>query len=502
MRIHPVKRFGLLPILIHLFLSGCASQSEPPREESHPAKTLVFVANDGDGTVSVIAHGGEGNRVVQTIPVGIDPGGLGFAATEAGHLFLTVSGSNSMAVFDPSGEDVALTQFLPTGAGPNHNYLDPTGRMKLWAMNDGDPAAGIDTLTTECKDTGMASVTVVEDKEGGEEGDDHLKLLFNGDGHGGGEGSGETGATVLKTICVGKGHHKAAFGFPTDDHPGIPKRVFISNIKDGTISVIDNDPASPAYLTRLSTIDLCDSDGESKQGKPPCDADLSTPNNSRPHGIDLSPHSGKIYNANVGYGTVVVVDPAFDPANPAAAIVQTLDVGFSNKTHASPDGHFVVVKGTDTTSDPNHVIGRLTVINTEDHTFTRVDLSDVHPDDFAFTPDEEKLYVVSATAGSEAQKANLKNNIVLVFDFDHETGSLTLAKEIPVGVADHGHRSLAIHVEEGEAEHLFVPNPHDGTVSVIDAKSESVVETVAVGPEPGSIFVFSTEEADEGGHTH
>lgn len=230
---------------------------------------------------------------------------------------------------------------------------------------------------------------------------------------------------------------------------------------------------------------------EEAMGNPACDTDIATSIRSRPHGIDYSPVSGKIYNANTGYGTVVVIDPTTN------VVDATIDIGFSNKAHISPDGRFLIVKGTDTKSDTNHVFGKLTVIDVADNSFQQTDIPDVHPDSFEFTPDGEKLYVASATSGSEAQKENLKNNVVLVYDTSN-LPSLTLIKEVTVGVADSGHRGIAIHEHDGAAEHVIVPNPAEDTVSFIDPETDTVVDTVAVGDEPGSILVFPVGES----HTH
>ncbi len=461
--------------LLVFTLAACGSQADPP-SGSHEA--LIFVGNDGDGTVSVIEHGHDGNTVSKTIIVG--SGGSGdMVATTEGHIFVNVTDNNAVAAIDPMVTGAPeLRNFLPAGTRPVHGYRDPEG-TRVWVMNDGDATAG------SCKTAGPGaiatnSVTVIQNHEV--------------DG-GGGSGSGVLGE-VIATICVGRGHHKAAFSEPSTDHPDTPHRVFVSNISDGTVSVIDNDPASAAYLTVIVTIDLCDPDKQTGG----CDGDLATTNNASPHGIDFSPVSGKIYNANVGYGTVSVIDPATN------TIEKTIDAGFVNKAHISPDGSFLLVKGTDKSSDADHVIGKLTVIDAATDTVAnQVDLMDIHPDSFEFSPDGAKLYVASATTGSDPQKTHLKNNLLLVFDASAlpelkqpETGVSGEPKEIVVGTADGDHRSLAIHEHDGMAEHLFVPNPADDTVSVVDAETDEVVDTVAVGDDPGSILVFPVEA----GHSH
>ena len=467
-----VTRFKSWIALFALFAAaGCGSQSAPPsslsKSPSAPpgVEARIFVGNE-DGTVSVIEHGPGGNNVVQTIPVGTGSTG-DMIATGHNHVFVNVTDNNLVAVLDPIGGQVTGKNDVGAGTRPVHAYLDPLDRNKIWVLNDGD-ANGNDPL--HCGVSG-ASVTVIQNHGDGAE-----------------EENAGAGGAALATICVGRGHHKAAFSFPSEGRPDIPKRAFVSNIKDGTVSVIGNDPTDMAtYLKVAGTIDLCNSSGEAKKGKPPCDADLGTSNSASPHGLDYSPVSGMVYNSDVGYGMVAVIDPTTN------GVTTTLDIGFANKAHVTPDGRFLIVKGTDTGSDPNHVIGKLTVIDVQTNTqVSQIDFPDIHPDSFEFTPDGKKLYVVSATSGSGAQKANLKNNVVLAFD---SSGLPTLPspKEITVGVADGGHRAITIHEEEGKAEHVIVPNPGEDTVSFIDVATDTVVDTVVVGDEPGAVLVFPLE---------
>lgn len=465
--INQVTWFKSLIALSTLFaVTGCGSQSSPPSSLSEspsapPGVTArIFVGNE-DGTVSVIDHGDSGNTVSQTLPVGIGATG-DIVASEHNHVFVNATAHNLVAALDPIGETVTHKKNIAVGVRPVHTFVDPNDRNKIWVMNDGNATSG-DCLTAGPGNTPTSSVSVIENHG---EGGDHD------------ETTGSAGE-VLATICVGVGHHKATFSFPSSAVPTTPRRVFVSNISDGSVSVIDNDPASGTYRQLIGTVDLCD---PTQVAGGTCPA---APNGAVPHGIDFSPLMGKVYNANVGYGTVTVIDPA-------SLTVQTVDIGFANKAHVNPNGDFLVVKGTDTTSDPDHVIGKLTIIRLSDLSVTTVNLPDVHPDSFEFTPDGNKLYVVSATTGSDAQKANLRNGVVLAFD-SSALPALPTPTEIAVGVADADHRALAIHEHDGEAEIVIVPNPANDTVSIIDVATDTVVDTVVVGDEPGAVLVFSFE---------
>ncbi len=493
---------GLIAVVLFT-MAACGGQSDPPAAESdHSSPTaLIFVTNDGDGTVSVIEHGPNGNKVSKTLQIG--SGNLGdMVITTEDHLFINVTDNNQVAAVDLVGTGTpSVRNFLPTGTRPVHGYRDPEG-TRVWVLNDSD------ATVAPCKTAGPSgvatgSVTVIQNHDSGGG--------STGGGTGGGVTSGGTLGEVKKTICVGRGHHKAAFSEPSAAHPNMPRRAFVSNITDGTISVIENnldradcvDSMLAGCLPVIATIDLCDPAKQSGG----CDTLMTTANGAVPHGMDFSPVSGKIYNANVGYGTIAVINPTapIDPITQTLPVETVIDIGFANKAHISPDGRFLIVKGTDTKSDVSHIHGKLTVISVADNTFTTTDLLNIHPDGFEFTPDGKKLYVTTATNADRITglptHPNQKNNLLLVFDTSN-LPALTGMKEIKVGVADGGHRALAIHERDGKARHVFVPNPHDGTVSVVDVEDDAVVDTITVGPDPGSIVVFGIEshEDDEPSH--
>src|SRR3569832_349597 len=124
-------------------------------------------------------------------------------------------------------------------------------RSRAWVMNDGDKETGNDTLY--CGDRG-SSVTVI----------DHID---------------SSRAQFVKTICVGRGHHQAAFTFPSPQAPQVPRRAYISSHNDGTVSVIGNDPNEVAsYLQAIATINHCEPAKE--EG-----GEMVVPNKAFPHGL-------------------------------------------------------------------------------------------------------------------------------------------------------------------------------------------------------------------------
>ncbi len=461
---------GIWQAFVAMAIVGCASSVDPTAGgiQSTSGLEARIVVGNTDGTVSVIEHGNGGNTLAEPINLFSNPGDM--ISSTHNHIFVNMGSTNQTAAIDPIGEAASFKKFIAVGQRPVHIYREAPDGTRIWVLNDADPTTGVDTVTPACNTAATGSVSVIQNHdEGGEEGN-----------------AGE----VLKTICVGKGHHKATFSYPTTADPSIPLRAFISNIIDGTVTVIDNDPGTeaspnPTYLTVIGTIDLCDSNKEA------CDGDPATPNGAGPHGMEFSPASGKIYNNNEDYGTENVIDPV------TYAIEATLDLqGFTGATHVSPDGEFIVVRGVDRSSDPNHVIGKLTVIDVADNSFVQTDLNDVNIGGLVFSSDGTKIYIPSASTGSAAQKVNLKTNVVLVIDAAALSSAVPIPdasiQEITVGATAAG-RSIGLHEHDGKVEHIFVTNRADSTVSVIDAETNTVVDTVTVGGTPTSLLVFSME---------
>lgn len=467
--IKQVTRFRLVIAFFTLFaVTGCGSQSSPPSSLSQSAgappgvTARVFVGNT-NGTISVIDHGNGGSDLSKSIDVFSSAGDM--VSSTKNHIFVNMGSTNQVAALDPVGETATFRKFIPVGQRPVHIYRDPEG-TRIWVLNDADPTTGVDTITSECNSQQAGSVSVIQNHGTAGHGDD---------------GEESNAGEVLKTICVGKGHHKAAFSTPTTTDPSIPHRAFISNITDGTITVIDNDPSSDNYLTVIGTIDLCDSNKES------CPAGQG---GAGPHGMYFSSVNGKIYNNNENHGTVNVINPT------SLAIEATVDIGFAGATHITPDGRFVIVRGVDRTSDPTRVTGKITIFDATDpsNNFTTINLPDVNPGALAFTSigTMKKMYVASAATGNDDQRASQKSNVVQVFDITALPADPTLIKEIGVGSTTGG-RSIGIHEHDKEAENVFVTNRADGTVSVIDAQNDTAIDTLQVGGTPTSLLVFSME---------
>ena len=348
--------------------------------------------------------------------------------------------ADRVLVMDPLSKQVSCLPALPADAVPAYAYLDTDAGL-YWMVNDGDQNTGVDTV--QCGSGGSPIIAVQADAA--------------------------HGARILKTLCIGRGHHVTIFTLPSARAPKVPRRIFSSNLMDGTLTVIGNDPAdAKTYLSVIDTINLCDAAHE--DGKRD-----AVPNNAFPHGMAYSPLTGKVYNMNNGYGTVAVIDPI------TLNIEATVGMKTSSNLLLSPDGRFLIGKGADRKSDPEHVIGRLSVMDGMTNTLAKtVDLPDVYPSVYRFSADGRKLYVTTAATGKGSQKENLKLESLLVFD-SSSLPELRLIKEVKVGRADCGRRPIAFITSQGGGW-TFVPNPSDGTLSILDGASDHLVETVTLGP--------------------
>ena len=383
------------------------------------------------GSITVIKrdNGETTTTAIDTIPASDLP-----AARKP--VFIGLTEENKVILLDPDTKKVVFEPHFPADAFAAHIYSDPNSKRD-WFMNDGDKATGNDQIN--CGDKG-SSVTVIDDTT-------------------------SANSTFLKTICVGRGHHQASFSFPSDAHPNTASQVYISNLKDGTISVIGNDPADAEnYLSLVATINLCEPDKEDEN------TEGAIPNNAFPHGLVFSKMSGKVYNLNNGYGTVVVIDPT------------TCDIEnrFAFKGHsnlfASPCGKYVLGRGADRKSNPNHVIAKLSVIDVNDNAIKdSLDLQDVYISKYFFNPEGSRLYLTTSSSGNDEQMANLKTDALLVFDMT-ALPTLKLINESRLGSST---GTLDFVTKDNKTQLMFSSNAEQGAVTVLSIDGE-ILEKITV----------------------
>ena len=393
---------------------------------------LAYYAGDRKtGSITVVRRRG-GELDIKQLP----------GAAESGKekalkpIFVGLTEAGQAITLDPQSKQISIDDGFVVDAFPAHIYSDPNS-SRDWFMNDGDKETGNDTLN--CGDQG-SSVTVVEN-------------------------TASSAVSYLKTICVGRGHHQCNFSYPSDDAPNVPHQTYVSNLKDGTLSVIGNDPAnSDSYLKVVATINLCEPDKDGFDAP-------QIPNNAFPHGLVYSKVTGKVYNLNNGYGTIAVIDPI------SHEIQQRIPFkGFSN-LFISPCGRYVIGRGADRKSDADHVIAKMAVLDvTNNEVLDQIDLPDVYISKYFFNTEGSKLYLTTSSSGSEQQQANLKTDAVLVFDLS-ALPKLKLATELRLGSSAGTLDFLAL---EKKTELVFASNAQDGVVSLVCGETDTLIEKLSV----------------------
>src|SRR3569832_495177 len=124
-----------------------------------------------------------------------------------------MSEDGRVILLDPRSKQLRFETRFPADALPAHINQDPQSTRE-WFMNDGDKETGNATLN--CGDRG-SSVTVI----------DHIDSSHT---------------QFKKTIYVGRGHHQAAFTFPTPQTPQEPHHTKNNNHNDNTDTENGNDP--------------------------------------------------------------------------------------------------------------------------------------------------------------------------------------------------------------------------------------------------------------------
>ena len=403
--------------------------------DRNPLKfTLAYyTGNRRTGRIAVVDHA---NGETHVSHLAIEPESN--LEKECKPVFVGLTEGREVILLDPVSKEIRVQPSFLEDAFPAHIYSDPNS-SRDWFMNDGDKETGNDRLN--CGDQG-SSVSVVADTS-------------------------SSAAAYLGTICVGRGHHQATFTYPSDSAPQVPHTAYISNLKDGTISVIGNDPRQAGdYLKVVATINLCEPERE-KEG----DGSVAIPNNAFPHGLVYSPLSGKVYNLNNGYGTMVLIDPLNH------AIVERHDFKGHSNLFVTPDGRYVIGRGADRKSDPRHVIARLSVFDVlSSETPGRTELRDIYISKYYFNAQGSKLYLTTGKSGTPEQQKNLKTDALLIFDLT-ALPEMKLIKEHRLGCSS---GSLAFLNEDGRTSLVFSSNSEQGTVTVIDGESDEIVETLAV----------------------
>jgi len=480
--------WALIPLV--LAVAACGGSSDSSTTTLSPTTTpMALVVNQDDTSMTTLRLDGQGSPVISTLSLGPaqtdEIGGVSFSIGE--WIFVTHKAGNRVAFIDPIGAPAPILEgFLEVngpvriGQRPSRIYRDPVDKEVLWTMNEGDPSTGIDTV----RPCPAGSISVVHNS--------HLSV-------------GGTTPHVSTTTCVsGVGEHFIAFS----RLPAVTQEIaFVSSKTTGLISLLLADPSFGDVRwgeLQFLKIDLCDSTKEISLGYPPCDGNVTTPNHSAPSGMFWSQATGKIYSYLSGYQTVVEVDP-----NTTFTITRKADITPPVNTALpdvgiTPDGRFLFLTGEDVISDASKVIGKigivdLTAANPGLTVFSIPQLDNLRPAQFRFTPDGKRLYLTQSNSltglATFPQVQNLIKDVLLVFDPSPLPLAPTFLTQIPLPPSDaHGMDVWVTGPQgAGSAKGIVVTNATSGaagTVSLIDAATNIITSTIAVGRNPKQVTVY------------
>jgi YVTN family beta-propeller protein len=472
-------------VLFILMLAACSSGGDSGPPPNTPLSTpMALVVNQDDTTLTTLRLDGKHSPVVSTLSLGPAQtdaiGGVTFSLGE--WIFVTNTATNKVAAIDPiGGLAPILESFLDVngpvrlGQRPTRIYRYPGDKEVLLTMNEGDPVIGpgLDTIRG-CSNGG--SVTVLHNS--------HLSA--------GGEKP-----RVTTTVCLsGTGEHLAAFSRPTAAAPNRTELAFVSSKTTGIISLLLADPSYGVvrWSEFIVKIDLCDSAREA------CDGSVVTPNASAPAGMFWSQETGKIYCYLSGYGTVVEIDPD------TFSITRRVDITPPLPSHTlfhsvgmTPNGRSLFLVGEDVTSDSTQVIGRFGSIDLTAPVLSATELpfpqlSNIRPARFQFTPDGVRIYMTQSNdvgGLNAAQAQNLRRDLLFIFD----PSFISLVTELALPPAEMHAMDLWITGPQaaGSAKGVVVTNATPGvggTVSLINAATNTISATIPVGRNPKQVTVY------------
>ena len=121
---------------------------------------------------------------------------------------------------------------------------------------------------------------------------------------------------------------------------------------------------------------------------------------------------------------------------------------------------------------------------------TSLDIQDFYPSVYRFNPEGNKLYVTAAATGKDVQLNNLRTDIVQIYDTSN-LPALTLTKELKLEPCLSGRRPIAFLEQENTAPIVFIPNPTQGSLTIIDGETDKIIDTVNIGEGDIKEFSFS-----------
>jgi YVTN family beta-propeller protein len=487
-------------VFVMFLLAACGTEGDSGSEPNTPLATpMALVVNQDDTTLTTVRLDGKGSPVISTLSLGpAQPDAIGGAAFSLGEwIFVTHTAQNRVATIDPIGAltpilesfltENSLNPLVKIGQRPTRIYRDPVDKEVLWTTNEGDPVTGIDALAG-CSKGGSVSVL-------------HNSHL--------GVGGGEKPRITSKVCLSGTGDHFMAFS-----RPPLQQIAFVSSKTTGVVSLLLSVPLTGggvAWSEFPAVIDLC---SESLTAVIPLNCGAS------PAGLFWSQTTQNVYAYLSGPGRVVEINPNVNPPITRSVDLTPVapDTTLYHSVGITPDGRFLLLAGEDILADlissaPNvcqanpKVYGRLAVVDLTAPTlsvqsFAIPQLDNIRPVHFQFTPDGRRLYLTQSNKVNDlpcaAQAGNVKKDKLLVFDPATFPAAPAFVSEVdlpPVGST--GFHGMDVWVTgprgAGSAKGVVVTNATpgvNGSVSLINAASNTITATIPVGRNPKQVTVY------------
>jgi YVTN family beta-propeller protein len=431
------------------------------------ATNTVYVANIFDNSVSVID--GATNGVSATIPVGVNPDAI--AVDElTGRVYVANSGDNTVSVIGAAAGTVSATISVGTrpaaiavDAATNRIYVANFMDSSIYVI-DGATNAIRATFFVGANPDGVAvdeatNTIYVANRAG-----NSVSVVNGGDD------------TISATIGVGSRPDGVAVDAATDS-------IYVTNYSDGTVSVINgasglvnatvtvggnpsgiavDDVTNSVYVTNggSGSVSLI-AGGTNTIG-------ATLPVGRSPAGAAVDSGTQTVYVANDGSNSVTVINGAnprplsigvgFYPWNVAVnAATNTIYVADDNSTITS--GLVSVIDGA-----TDRVIGSPIAVGAD-------------PTAIAVDAATNTIYVLDY--GNPSASPAVRSSVWVIHGADNSVGT-------PITV---GYAAYALAVNEA-TNRVYVANYNDGTVSVIDGATGTVIgNPIAVRPGPRAIAV-------------
>ncbi|MDQ6868672.1 MAG: YncE family protein [Pseudomonadota bacterium] len=265
------------------------------------AQPFAYVANDVDGTVSVINTAT--NTVMTTLTVGTNPSGV--AVTPDGtHAYVSNNGDNNVSVIDTATNTVEAAT-IAVGVSPNGVAVTPDGKHVYVANFATNSVSVIDTATN----TVVATLAV---------GFEPHSVAVTPDGKHAYVTSGRSTVSVIDTASNTVEAATLAVGNGADGVAATPdgKHVYVTNAESNNVSVID---------TATNTVEA---------------ATLAVGNT--PIKVAVTPDGKHAYVTNANSNSVSVIDTATNTVEAATLAVGRTPLGVA----VTPDGkHAYVANG-------------------------------------------------------------------------------------------------------------------------------------------------------------